>query len=96
MPQCLLHKGEVGITLHKMRSQRMLQAVGMPLLGWQTCLSRNRLEDPEELSAVKSSAFMRSEHKIATIVRSLATKPSSHGPHQARAARDDGKAAVLF
>src|SRR5271156_542614 len=55
----------------------MLQAGGMPFLGRQACLDRDRLEDAEELSAVKPSAFLRSEHKIATIVRSLA-QPSLH------------------
>jgi hypothetical protein len=71
----LLHKREVGITLHKMRAQRMLQAVGMSLLGWQACLSRDCLEDAEELSAVKPSAVLRSEHKTAAVVCSL-SEPS--------------------
>ena len=74
MPEGLFHKGEIDVACYKMRRQRMLQHMWMPL-GWLKpgCLG-DRLEHPEKLGAVKASALLRRE-QIARAVCGAFAEP---------------------
>ena len=74
MPEGLFHKGEIDVACYKMRRQRMLQHMWVPL-GWLKpgCLG-GRLEHPEKLGAVKASALLRRE-QIARAVCGAFAEP---------------------
>jgi len=72
MPEGLFHKGEIDVACYKMRRQRMLQHMWVPL-GWLKPGCRgDRLEHPEKLGAVKASSLLRREQIARTVFGAFA------------------------
>jgi len=74
MPEGLFHKGEIDVACYKMRRQRMLQHMWMPLSWLKPGCLGDRLEHPEKLGAVKASALLRRE-QIARAVCGAFAEP---------------------
>ena len=58
MPERLSDQGEIHVSRHKVRSERVLQDVGVPLFRRQAGRFGNGSEHAEELRAVELTAFL--------------------------------------
>lgn len=64
MPERLFHTGQIHVAGHQVGRQAVLEAVGVPFLGWQASSGRNCLEKAKERRAIESAAFLRREEGI--------------------------------
>src|SRR5579884_6415 len=72
MPKSLPDESKIHISCDKMRSERVLQNMRMPLLRRQGDCFGMRTEDAEELGSVQFASFLACEKKIGTIFRTIA------------------------
>ncbi len=71
MAELLFNQREIYICGNQVTGDRMLQSVRMPFFWGQSGRGGNRLEQPKELTAVQSAAFLRDEQEILAVIRTL-------------------------
>jgi hypothetical protein len=78
VPECLPDEGQIDVASHQMRRERMLQAMGMALLGRKPSGLRVGLKHPKKLAPVKPATLLAGKQEIRTVSRALA-QPSPQG-----------------